>query len=142
VRSAQVADTLGTLIEIVQDPKKLGLHHITLATSDPTATLTWVRRDVRRQGREGAWHDRWESTTAGVALCHQGSGDPAPGTRNRSHRLPSANVDSAVAAMKAKNVKVTTEPRPLTLPSGNGHAPGVSSRAPAACGSSWCSATT
>ena len=29
-----------------------------------------------------------------------------------------ANVDSSVAAMKAKNVKVTTEPRPLVLPSG------------------------
>jgi hypothetical protein len=27
-------------------------------------------------------------------------------------------VDSVVAAMKAKNVKVTTEPRPLVLPSG------------------------
>ena len=28
------------------------------------------------------------------------------------------NVDSAVATLKTKNVKVTTEPRPLTLPSG------------------------
>ena len=28
------------------------------------------------------------------------------------------NVDNAVTALKTKNVKVTTEPRPLTLPSG------------------------
>lgn len=27
-------------------------------------------------------------------------------------------MDGAVTAMKAKNVKVTTEPRPLVLPSG------------------------
>ena len=29
-----------------------------------------------------------------------------------------ANVDTVVAAMKAKNVKGSTEPRPLVLPSG------------------------
>ena len=28
------------------------------------------------------------------------------------------NVDSTVTALKAKNIKVTTEPRPLVLPSG------------------------
>jgi hypothetical protein len=36
-----------------------------------------------------------------------------------------ASVDSSVAAMKATNVKVTTETRPLTLPSGASDAAGV-----------------
>src|SRR4029450_3967996 len=41
VRSAWVMDPWGTLIEVVQDEKKLGLHHIVLSSADPTATLAW-----------------------------------------------------------------------------------------------------
>ena len=41
VRSAQVVDPWGTLIDIVQDKGKLGLHHIGLVATDPAATLAW-----------------------------------------------------------------------------------------------------
>jgi len=41
IRSAQVMDPWGTMIEVVQDPKKLGFHHITVITPDPPAALAW-----------------------------------------------------------------------------------------------------
>src|SRR4029453_941659 len=41
VKMAQVVDPWGRLIDVVQDSKKIGLHHIGLVSSDPAATLAW-----------------------------------------------------------------------------------------------------
>src|ERR1700674_4446443 len=38
---AQVTDPWGTLIEVVQDPSALGLHHIRVLSPNPTASLAW-----------------------------------------------------------------------------------------------------
>src|SRR5262245_11085246 len=117
-RSAQVADPWGTLIDLVQDPKKLGLHHITLASSDPAATLTWFAQTFGGKVEKGL------GTIDGInyggvwLLATRGNGEPSAGHSIDHIGFRPANVDSVVAAMKAKNVKVTTEPRPLTLPSG------------------------
>ena len=112
-------DPWGTMIDVVQDPKKLGLHHITLATPDPAATLAWFASTfggkvakIRKRGGRDQLRRR-------LALRNQRQ-------RRAQRRIISidhigfrpANVDNSVAALKAKNVKVTTEPRPLVLPSG------------------------
>ena len=48
----------------------------------------------------------------------KGSGEPSAGHSIDHIGFRPANVDASVTAMKAKNIKVTTEPRPLVLPSG------------------------
>jgi catechol 2,3-dioxygenase-like lactoylglutathione lyase family enzyme len=118
VRSAQVSDPWGTLIDVVQDPKKLGLHHITLASSDPAATLAWFAETfggkvTKAQGNADGIN------YGGVWLfATRGNSEPSAGHSIDHIGFRPANVDASVAAMKTKNVKVTTEPRPLTLPSG------------------------
>jgi catechol 2,3-dioxygenase-like lactoylglutathione lyase family enzyme len=118
VRSAWVADPWGTLIEVVQDEKKLGLHHIVLSSADPAATLAWFAstfggKVAKAQGGKdginygGVW-----------LLATKGNGEPSAGHSIDHIGFRPMNVDASVATMKTKNVKVTTEPRPLTLPSG------------------------
>jgi hypothetical protein len=41
MKMAQVVDPWGTLIEVVQDPQKLGLHHVNLRSPNPTGSLAW-----------------------------------------------------------------------------------------------------
>jgi catechol 2,3-dioxygenase-like lactoylglutathione lyase family enzyme len=118
VRSAWVMDPWGTLIEVVQDEKKLGLHHIVLSSADPAATLAWFAstfggKVAKAQGGNdginygGVW-----------LLAKKGTSEPSAGHSIDHIGFRPMNVDASVAAMKTKNVKVTTEPRPLTLPSG------------------------
>ena len=118
VKSAWVMDPWGTLIEVVQDEKKLGLHHIVLSTADPAASLAWFAatfggKVTKAQGGldginyGGVW-----------VLAKKGNGEPSAGHSIDHIGFRPLNVDASVAAMKAKSVKVTTEPRPLTLPSG------------------------
>ena len=38
-----IEDPWGTRIEVVQDPQKLGLHHVHLRAPDPDATLAWYK---------------------------------------------------------------------------------------------------
>jgi catechol 2,3-dioxygenase-like lactoylglutathione lyase family enzyme len=118
IRSAQVIDPWGTMIEVVQDPKKLGLHHITLATPDPTATLAWFASAF------GGKVTKYENALEGInyggvwLFATKGNGEPSAGHSIDHIGFRPANVDNSVAALKAKSVKVTTEPRPLVLPSG------------------------
>jgi catechol 2,3-dioxygenase-like lactoylglutathione lyase family enzyme len=118
VRSAHVVDPWGTLIEVVQDPKKLGLHHITVAAPDPAATLAWFA------GAFGGTVTKYENAMDGInyggvwLFVTRGNGEPSAGHSIDHIGFRPANVDNSVAALKAKNVTVTTEPRPLVLPSG------------------------
>jgi catechol 2,3-dioxygenase-like lactoylglutathione lyase family enzyme len=118
VRSAWVADPWGTTIEIVQDDRKLGLHHIVIATADPASSLAWFAstfggKVVKAQGGldgisyGGVW-----------VLAKKGASEPSAGHAIDHIGFRPVNVDTSVTDMKAKGVKVTTEPRPLVLPSG------------------------
>jgi predicted enzyme related to lactoylglutathione lyase len=117
VKMAQVSDPWGTLLEIVQDPKKLGLHHIGLVTADPAAELAWFAATF------GGKVDKFQGGNGinygGVwVTASKGSGEPSAGHSIDHIGFRPLNVDNVVTALKARNVKVTTEPRPLTLPSG------------------------
>ena len=48
----------------------------------------------------------------------KGTAEPSAGHAIDHIGFRPASVDQSVASMRAKNIKVTTEPRPLTLPSG------------------------
>ena len=81
------------------------------------AALAWFAdqfggKVAKYQGQDGINY-------GGVWLLGK-KGDAAPSAGHAFDHIGfrPINVDSVVVAMKAKNIKVTTEPRDLTLPSG------------------------
>ena len=118
IKMAQVADPWGTLIEVVQDDARLGLHHVGLVSPDPAATLAWFAETFG--GKVAKFRGAVDGINYGGVwlLAAKGNGEPSAGHAIDHIGFRPVNVDNSVAAMKAKNVKVTTEPRPLVLPSG------------------------
>ena len=118
IRMAQVVDPWGTLIAVVQDEAKLGLHHIALVTPDPAASLAWFAETF------GGKVTKFKGAADGInyggvwLFADKGSSEPSAGHAIDHIGFRPLNVDGVVAAMKTKSVKVTTEPRPLVLPSG------------------------
>lgn len=115
---AFVEDPWGTRIEVVQDSQKLGLHHIHLRGPDPAATLAWF--STQFGGRTGRLKDRIDGIEmSGVwILAQRGEATPSQGHSIDHIGFRPVNVDASVAEFKARNIKITTEPRPLTLASG------------------------
>lgn len=115
---AFVDDPWGVRLEIVQDTAKLGLHHLHLRAPDAAAALAWYTGNFG--GTVGKLKDRIEGINYGGVwlLVQKADAVPSAGTAFDHIGFRPANVDALVAGLKAKNVKVTTEPRPLTLPSG------------------------
>src|SRR5882672_11472710 len=113
-----VEDPWGTRIEVVQDPEKLGLHHVHLRSPDPAGMLAWYVDKFG--GSLSKLKGRLDGINYGGVwmLAQQGPATPSAGHSIDHMGMRPVNVDNAVTALKAKNVKVTTEPRPLTLPSG------------------------
>jgi metallo-beta-lactamase class B len=113
-----VVDPFGTRLEIVQDPAKLGLHHVHLRGPDPNASLAWYVDKFG--GTISKFKDRLDGINYGGIwlLAAKGEATPSAGHAIDHIGFRPLNVDNAVATLKTKNVKVTTEPRPLTLPSG------------------------
>jgi catechol 2,3-dioxygenase-like lactoylglutathione lyase family enzyme len=118
IKVAQVVDPSGTLLELVQDPRKLGLNYICLLAPNPSATLAWYADKIG--GRVEKFQGHIEGINYGGVwiLARQGDSSPSAGHAIDHIGFRPANVDAAVAALKTKNVTVITEPRPLTLPSG------------------------
>ena len=118
VKVGFVVDPFGTRLEIVQDPAQLGLHHIHLRGADPNATLAWY------VDKFGGTVGKLKNLVDGInyggiwVLATKGEATPSAGHAIDHIGFRPQNVDNAVAALKAKNVKITTEPRPLTLPGG------------------------
>ena len=115
---AFVVDPWGVRIEVVQDAAKLGLHHVHLRAPDPAAALAWyvttfggsitkLKGQIDGINYGGVW-----------MLAQRGEAVPSEGHAIDHIGFRPLNVDTVVAGLKTRNVKVTTEPRPLTLPSG------------------------
>jgi catechol 2,3-dioxygenase-like lactoylglutathione lyase family enzyme len=115
---AFVEDPWGVRLEIVQDAAKLGVHHIHLRAPDPGAALKWYADAVG--GTIGRLKDRIDGISYGGIWLLVAKGDTRPSAGHAIDHLGfrPVNVDATVAVLKTKNVKVTTEPRALTLPSG------------------------
>ena len=115
---AFIEDPWGTKIEVVQDPQKLGLHHIHLRGPDPAATLAWF--STQFGGRTAKLKDRIDGIemTGVWLLAQKGEATPSPGHAIDHIGFRPINLEASVAALKTRNVKITTEPRPLTLASG------------------------
>ncbi|OFW26948.1 MAG: hypothetical protein A3H97_21735 [Acidobacteria bacterium RIFCSPLOWO2_02_FULL_65_29] len=94
------------------------MHHVHLRAPDPNAALAWYVDKFG--GTVGKLKDRIDGINYGGVwvLAQKGEATPSQGHAIDHIGFRPLNVDSVVAGLKAKSVKVTTEPRPLTLPSG------------------------
>ena len=115
---AFIEDPWGTRIEVVQDSERLGVHHVHLRGADPSAMLAWYAAQFG--GRPGKLKDRIDGIDmSGVwILAQRGDAVPSQGHSIDHIGFRPLNVDAAVAELKTRNVKVTTEPRPLTFANG------------------------
>jgi catechol 2,3-dioxygenase-like lactoylglutathione lyase family enzyme len=116
---AFVEDPWGTRLEIVQDPQFPGLHHVHLRGTDPAAVLAWYQREFPA-ATVGKLKDRIDGLNFGGVwlLVQRGEATPSQGHSIDHVGFRPVNVDAFVAAAKTRNVKVLTEPRPLTLANG------------------------
>jgi catechol 2,3-dioxygenase-like lactoylglutathione lyase family enzyme len=118
LRNAYVEDPWGTRIEVVQDPQKLGLHHVLVRAPDPAAALRWYVDTFG--GKAGKLRGEIDGVQYGDlwVLVQRGETVPSAGHAIDHIGFRPVNLDETVGRLKAKNVKVTSEPRALTLPSG------------------------
>src|SRR5712691_3247791 len=115
---AFIEDPWGTRIEVVQDPAKLGLHHVHLRAPDPAATLGWYKHKFG--GETAKLKDRIDGLKySGVWLFVQ-RGDAVPSEGHAIDHIGwrTTNLAEKALQLKAQDVKFTTEPRPLKLASG------------------------
>ena len=115
---AFIEDPWGTRIEVVQDPEKLGLHHMHLRAPDPTATLAWYKEKLG--GESAKLKDRIDGLKySGVwILVARGDATPSEGHAIDHIGWQTPNLAAKTTELKAQGVKFTTEPRPLKLASG------------------------
>jgi catechol 2,3-dioxygenase-like lactoylglutathione lyase family enzyme len=113
-----VEDPWGTRIEVVQDPEKLGLHHVHLRAPDPAATLGWYKQ--RFGGETAKLKDRLDGLkyTGVWLLVTRGDAVPSEGHAIDHIGWRTSNLAEKALQLKAQDVKFTTEPRPLKLASG------------------------
>ena len=116
-----VEDPWGTKIEVVQDPDLLGLHHIHLRNPDPAEMFTWLLAKFggERTKLKGQI-DAVKYSAAGFSdmwvLVQRGDATPSEGHAIDHVGWRAANLAEKIAELKTNGVKVTTEPRALTLP--------------------------
>jgi catechol 2,3-dioxygenase-like lactoylglutathione lyase family enzyme len=115
---AFIEDPWGTRIEVVQDPEKLGLHHVHLRAPDPTATLGWYK--AKFGGEAGKLKDRIDGLryTGVWLLVQRGDAVPSEGHAIDHIGFRTTSLADKALQLKAQDVKFTTEPRPLKLASG------------------------
>ena len=79
---AFIEDPWGVRVEVVQDPAKLGLHHVHLRAPDPVAALAWYVDKVG--GTVGKLKDRIDGINYGGVwmLAQKGEATPSQGMRS------------------------------------------------------------
>ena len=115
---AMVDDPWGTRIEVIQDPDKLGLHHIHLRAPDPAATLAWYKDQFG--GTTAKFKGMLDGLTFGGVwlLVQRGDATASEGHAVDHFGFRTPDLDATAKEFKAKGVKFTTEPRPLRLAGG------------------------
>ncbi|MSO57031.1 MAG: hypothetical protein EXQ55_08965 [Acidobacteria bacterium] len=115
---AFIEDPWGTKIEVVQDSTSRVLHHVHLRGSDPAAIRAWYAQHFG--GNVGKLKGRLDGIEySGVwLLVQEGAATPSQGHSIDHIGFQPKDVAASIAEMKARNVKVTEEPRPLKYASG------------------------
>jgi len=118
---AFIEDPWGVKIEVVQDPETLGFHHIHLRGPDTNAILAWYQEKFG--GERTKLKGRLEALKYGDVwvLAQQGEATPSVGHAIDHLGWRVNDLDSKLAELKGKGVKVTGEPRELKLATGVVH---------------------
>jgi catechol 2,3-dioxygenase-like lactoylglutathione lyase family enzyme len=113
-----IEDPWGTRIEVVQDPDKIGLHHVHLRAPDTTSTLAWYKEKFA--GETAKLKDRLDGLRYGGVWLLVQRGEATPSEGHAIDHIGWRTTDLAAKAveLKGQNVKFTTEPRPLRLAGG------------------------
>lgn len=123
-RSAMAEDPWGTRIELVQDPSRLGLHHVHLSAPNPEDVFTWLvakfggQRTKLKGGTEvlkysaPGFVDMW-------ILVQRGESEPSEG-RSIDHIgwRSTGSLTKTIDGLRGMGVKILTEPMPLQLHNG------------------------
>src|SRR4029453_19325293 len=116
---AFVEDPWGTKIEVIQDPELLGLHHMHLRGPDPEQVLSWLLEKFGGKGQQfksridavrydaGGFSSMW-------ILVQKGEAEPSIGHAIDHIGWRSVGpLADTINGLRAKQVEVTSEPRPL-----------------------------
>ena len=114
-KAAVVEDPWGTRLEVVQDPQKLGLHHMHPRSTNASDSLAWYADKFG--GKVAKMKGRIDGIDYGGVwlLVENGTTTPSQGHSIDHIGFRPISVDGVIAALKAKNVKVLQEPRPLVI---------------------------
>jgi lactoylglutathione lyase len=115
---AFVEDPWGTRIEVVQDPDKLGLHHVHLRAPDVDASVAWYK--AKFGGETAKLKNRLDGLRySGVWLLFQrGDNTPSEGHAIDHIGWRTTNLEVKTRELKSQGVRFTTEPTPLRLAGG------------------------
>jgi catechol 2,3-dioxygenase-like lactoylglutathione lyase family enzyme len=113
--SGFVEDPWGTQIEVLQDARYPGFHHIHLASADPDAALKWYvnafggeQKPLARQGQGILYGNMWL-----LASRRQGALAPTEGRAIDHLSWEAKALDAEAAAMKKRGVTFREEPHAL-----------------------------
>jgi len=114
--SGFIEDPWGTRIEVLQDVRYPGFHHIHLASANPDATLNWYQNAFG--GERRLLTGRWQGLLYGslwLLVSPQQSGVLAPSEGRAIDHLSweAKDLDAEAAAMKQRGVTFREEPHAL-----------------------------
>jgi catechol 2,3-dioxygenase-like lactoylglutathione lyase family enzyme len=124
-KTALIESPWGTQIQLVQDPDLLGLHHVQLRAPDPEAAYAWLldkfggeRTQIKGQLDSVKYAGNGGFTTVYILIA-RGESVPSQG-RAIDHIgwRSTSPINDTKALLEGKQVQLTSQPRPLTLPGG------------------------
>jgi catechol 2,3-dioxygenase-like lactoylglutathione lyase family enzyme len=124
-KTALIETPWGTRIQLVQDPELLGLHHVQLRLPDTEAAYSWLldkfggeRTKIKGQVDSVKYAGTGGFTTVYVLIA-KGESVPSQG-RAIDHIgwRSTATINETKTMLEGKQVQLTSQPRPLTLPNG------------------------
>jgi lactoylglutathione lyase len=111
LRSCYIEDPWGACLELVEDGRDGGVHHVQLRVPDPDEASTWYVNALG--GKAGSFQGGSAVKCAAVWLAlEKGAAEPSRGHTidHIGYRMP--DLTSAAEALKGKGVTFTTEPHP------------------------------
>jgi len=124
-KTALIESPWGTRIQLVQDPELPGLHHVQLRLQDTEAAYAWYldtfggeRTKIKGQVDSVKYAGTGGFTTVYILIAN---GESVPSQGRAIDHIGSrstATVNETKAMLEGKQVQLTSQPRPLTLPNG------------------------
>jgi catechol 2,3-dioxygenase-like lactoylglutathione lyase family enzyme len=114
-QTALIRDPWGTRIELVEDSRLPGFHHVRVSVPDPEETPQWLRKMFG--GERGKLRNRVDGVRYGSVWVPVQSGSPNDEERSSSGGAIDhlgwrpENVDTKVVELRGKGATIVSEPR-------------------------------